>query len=330
MFELRENIYVSKLRLEMEPTDIILKGLITEYYNVNTRVLFSTLAEHGRKFWHEFPNAMIIIMEWANQLNDVLSANVNFFEEDLKIKIWKNFLCRLSLDSWLIVGKGQHNHGNKILKIFMLVVRDIIYSQFPLKLQKQSEFPSRSLYPPTGDRFSHDSSGSEPERHRLLSTESERPRVLSNPPPAYNSLALSDNNNNPYGHASDLFGLGDRIPRANVRMPNSTTRHQTIGNRSSTVERIPEDNEENEEDSDEELKELRNSTNNVYLPKSSQPRMSESSKRGGMAIKIKKSSHGKEESSNKSRSRKKSHKKQKKSSRREEESSESDSESERD
>jgi hypothetical protein len=327
MFQLRENIYVSKLRLEMEPTDIILKRLIAECYNTNTQVLFSSLAEHGRKFWHEFPNAMIIIMEWANQLNDVLAANVNFFEEDLKIKIWKNFLCRLSLDSWLIVGKGQHSHGNKILKIFMLVVRDIIYSQLPLKLQKQTEFPGRSLYQPirdqpTGDRFSHDSSATEPERHRLLSTESERPRLSSNPPPAYNPLGLSDHN--PYGHTSDLFGLGDRIPRANVRMPNSTpTRHRSI-------DRIPEDNEENEDDSDEELKELRNSTNNVYLPKSSQPHMSESSKRGGMAIKIKKSSHGKEESSNKSRSRKKSHKKQKKSSRKEEESSESDSESERD
>lgn len=290
MFQVKENIYISKLRLEMEPTDIILKRLITECYTANTQLLFSSLAEQGRKFWHSFPNAMIIVMEWANQLSDHLSTNVQFFEEDLKTKIWKNFLCRLSLDSWLILGKGQHSHGNKILKIFMLVVRDIIYSQLPLKLEMQTKEHIPTYY------------GAE----RAPATIDRAPieRITERAPnlPLYGHRP-AESNSNPYGYSSDLFGLPRLNPRANVTMP----------------ERIPEETNanDNDDDSDEELKELRKSTSNVYLPKAS-----DSGKKGMIAIKLKKS-HTKEESSNKSRSRKKSHKKHKKVSKKE-----SDSESE--
>lgn len=292
MFPVKENIYVSKLRLEMEPTDIILKRLITECYTTNTQLLFSSLAEQGRKFWHAFPNAMIIIMEWANQLSDHLSTNVQFFEEDLKTKIWKNFLCRLSLDSWLILGKGQHSHGNKILKIFMLVVRDIIYSQLPLKLEMQTKEYYGANVTERAPNFSN--------MERAPATPIER--IIERAPnlatqPLYGQRP-AESNSNPYGYSSDLFGLPRLNPRANVTMP----------------ERIP---EETNEESDEELKELRKSTSNVYLPKSS-----DSGKKGMIAIKLKKS-HTKEESSNKSRSRKKSHKKHKKASKKE-----SDSESE--
>ena len=159
-----KEVFHAKIRIEMEATDYILKKIMGDCVRTNScgtpRDVFNNLTlNYQNQFWHEFPGAMVIIMAWAQSVS---SQETLFFEEDMKTKIWKSFLSRLSLDSWMIMGKNQNSNGNLILNIMVDVIQDTIYSQLPLRLVTERPRsppppPIMTSYPDSGrsifDRF---------------------------------------------------------------------------------------------------------------------------------------------------------------------------------
>ena len=140
LFLIREKVFKARLRTVLEPVDFVVKNLASDCVKSTgadtPQELFGCLKDWQSQFWERsFPNAMPIVMEWANQASAALLPQgrpMGFFVEDLKTKIWQNLLQRISLDSWMILGRDIRSQGNQLLEITMRVVEDTIYSQFPL------------------------------------------------------------------------------------------------------------------------------------------------------------------------------------------------------
>ena len=142
---LQEKVIKAHLRIELEPTDVLLKKLMGHYQHATISDTLKYLQTVSEQFWRERPQAVLIISEWVNQLAIQLRASPTF-GDDIKIRIWTNFLCRVSLDAWLI-DKTHKSSGNQILEIMMNVIEDSIYSQFPFV-----SVPQAQLYPPVFER----------------------------------------------------------------------------------------------------------------------------------------------------------------------------------
>jgi hypothetical protein len=137
-FLFQEKVFQAKLRCLLEPTDFLIKKLTRECLAQSgaqtPQQVFSCLKDWHKPFWQQVPEALVVLMEWAHKAAFVCNPQQPqaFFVEDLKVKIWHNYIQRLSLDSWLLLGKDQKSRGNEVLEIFMRVISDTLYSQFPL------------------------------------------------------------------------------------------------------------------------------------------------------------------------------------------------------
>jgi hypothetical protein len=305
VFLIREKVFKARLRSLLEPVDFVVKNLTKDCVNstgVDTpQQLFSCLKDWKEQFWSAFPHAMVIIMEWANHASAVLVTHgrpIGFFAEDLKTKIWQNFLQRLSLDSWLIIGKNNNSQGNEVLQIIMRVVNDTIYSQFPLMddslnmQQPVQQLPMRQSMP----MQQPDAPPPEPapsSQFETLFETSAYPRL-----PARSKLASvygSKGYDNPSEETKsyDLKTYGSPAYSSGYQGQSSVAPAPV-----SRLGAIPElDNEGHER----ELALLRNSSRNVYLPRMDNRGMPIKLRRMGGKGKDK----FKEGPSNKSRSRKK-------------------------
>jgi len=315
IFLIQERVFFSKLRLEMEPTDFILKHLISDcmkQHDVpNNQILFSCLAQYGSKFWDKSDKAMIIIMQWMHHISQQLSQ-IPIVENVLKMKIWKNFLCRLSLDSWLILGSSQSkSNGNRVLEIILDVIQDTIYSQFSLqpienKTREREYYPSSYPVKKEPDTISIASDRNIDDVFNYNET-----RIGHDEPESKNILSRLRLSN--YG-SSPMFGKTNSA-NSNQRMLSRPEMALSENYRGTT---IPEVNEN--EVSDEEFETLKKSTRNIYLPKSDSR---------GLPVKLTKL-RKKESTSNKSRSRKKINRKKTKSKDRDEDKDEDKDEDEED
>jgi hypothetical protein len=286
-FLIQEKVFRAKLHFEMEPTDFILKRLTADCLKSsgaqNTQALFSCLKDWQNQFWNSFPMALTIIMEWANQTAQQLcpSRPVVFFPEDIRTKIWKNFLCRLSLDSWMIIGKNQNSNGNQVLHVMMQVIEDTIYSQFPL-----SPSSTNIPVPLSVDRgndmppFRESPAYGMTDQNKGLNYN--RPEIMPAPRTEETSPYEKLFENNPYPRLPSTATTDFLPPRPSYQRGMSTI------------------SEVDNEISEDELKLIQNSSRNVYLPQNNSR---------GMPVKLRrlknlKKKEKEESSSNKSRSRK--------------------------
>ncbi len=191
-------IYRAKLRRELEPTDFHLKRfIIAQSQQVrNNQHMFEILASMGSDFWAEFPRVEVLCREWAHQHGG----------HAVKLQaVWQNFIRRLSLESWLILGRDQKSHGNAVLNLLLEVLQDHIY----LGIDVGSPVPELNLFA-TGyeDYAPRDSSESYAPRPlsdgyappRPLSAENYAPRSTSD---GYAPRPLSDGYGVP--KSSDLW-----------------------------------------------------------------------------------------------------------------------------
>jgi len=112
-------IYRAKLRRELEPTDFHLKRFITQAHQArNNQHVFEILAAMDSDFWAEFPRVEVLCREWAHQHGG--------YAVQLPV-VWQSFIRRLSLESWLILGRDQKSHGNAVLNLLLEVLQDHIY-----------------------------------------------------------------------------------------------------------------------------------------------------------------------------------------------------------
>lgn len=240
--------------------------------------------------------ALTIILEWANQTAQQLSPNrpAVFFPEDLRTKIWNNFLCRLSLDSWMIIGKNQTSNGNQVLGVMMQVIEDTIYSQFPLSPVRESIVTSQIIPPFRSNNTGYSNAIVPAPKSEQTSTYEKL--FESNPYPRLPSTAefplqrSADRGTSEFPYRRSGEGL---LPQKTIDYLSQHSRGGAAP--MSTISEV------DHEISEDELKLIQNSSRNVYLPRNNAQ---------GMPVKLrrlknskKKGKDGKEDS-NKSRSRK--------------------------
>lgn len=112
--------------MELEPTDFSLKRMLQANPNVYMKPqdTFVYLRTQQERFWTEMSAAVSLLYEWAQYLRVPDSIN------DLKAQIWENFLCRLSLDARLILGKTMaESNGNEVLRIMVETVETTLLSR---------------------------------------------------------------------------------------------------------------------------------------------------------------------------------------------------------
>ena len=279
-----ERIFLSHIRQELEPAYLVIKRMIASAPAfAKPQDLFAHLRNMHAEFWTQFPNAISTIMNWAHQLASVVPQprQPAVFVEDVKTKIWRNLLCRISLDGWLImpqpaavpvseqvralieVIQGQ-SHGNQVLGILVEVVQDTIHSMFTLLISPQQQQQQQQSAPPLAFGGGGTSGGSLP---------------LPPPPSSQQS-------------ASALFDrlLSNPLPPPLVPMPQQQQpmpfapyqqqQQPTYQPLPMSLPSIPDDDDGISED---ELRALRKSSRNVYLPRSD---------RNGMPIKLKRMGGG--------------------------------------
>lgn len=122
-----QHIFRAKLRRELEAADFHLKQIMKKccqrYPVKDHQALFSMLADQADEFWAEMPRVLTVLQTWGRQngyRGDRLNAH-------LLQSAWKDFLRRLSMDSWLVLGKDQKSNGNAVLGILLEVIEDNFY-----------------------------------------------------------------------------------------------------------------------------------------------------------------------------------------------------------
>lgn len=152
MDPLIERVFRAKLRMELEPTDLVFKNMLVGQVFSNTSEMFQYLRGMHERFWAEMQAASQLVYDWAQylQVPDPIA--------NLRAQIWTNFLCRLSLDARLVTGKTPaESHGNEVLAIIVETVETTLLSRLSLtallqrlpEVQRSPEVqPSRAHPPP--------------------------------------------------------------------------------------------------------------------------------------------------------------------------------------
>lgn len=124
----REQVFKSHVRIEMESLDRTIRSLIRHHSGSVTDIMHKLLNDEY-KFWKEYQNVSVILMEWVRFTNTTNS--ITMLSDQLKNKVWITFLRRLSMDAWLVWDK-ERSHGNELLRIMIETMEDVIYSQYPI------------------------------------------------------------------------------------------------------------------------------------------------------------------------------------------------------
>lgn len=131
-----DQIFRARLQLELEPADYIIRKLLSNSYETNT---FVFLRSAGDRFWNELVKGLEIIHQWSQHLG----VPEDF--SSLKMHIWENFLCRLSLDERYIT--EPKTHGNKVLQILVESVQTTLYSKLSISGRVHSSGIPPSVIP---------------------------------------------------------------------------------------------------------------------------------------------------------------------------------------
>ncbi len=127
MDPLIERVFRAKLRMELEPTDLVFKNMLVGQVFSNTSEMFQYLRGMHERFWAEMQAAGQLVYDWAQylQVPDPIA--------NLRAQIWTNFLCRLSLDARLVTGKTPaESNGNEVLAIIVETVETTLLSRLSL------------------------------------------------------------------------------------------------------------------------------------------------------------------------------------------------------
>lgn len=180
-----ERVLLAKLRMELEATDVVLKRLLQDCAASSGHTtyppLLSAMVGFGSRFWSEFSGVPPLLIRWTRWLASHHPTSSTSTEDELTSRIWRSFLCRLSLETNLL----KSPRGNDVLRLLVEVTEDVVYSSFfPSLPDRVDPLDSpRSI-------VSHSSRASSSPSSSYLSLHEDRP-------PPMNSLDLFGNRSRP-------------------------------------------------------------------------------------------------------------------------------------